>query len=386
MASSFSKQEWSAIFATLDKHDAALGFPKRHRKSVVLGTFNIRKIGKVAGKSAGSWEMLRRIVSRFDLIAIQEVQDDLGGIRHLKSLLGPSYGLVVSDTTGTYPGESGNTERLAFLFNWRRVKRTEVASDITYDRSHVLNGLFDNRADFQKAFADHAAWLKAHPKKTRAVPSPHFVTFIRQPLVASFEVGGGKNSEPYRFLAVAAHLLYGTSVKERTDEFYALVSWLVNRAKQAKRMYTPNILLLGDMNLDFDDPASDRPRIEAFLKSLNKAEVRGSTQAKFNFPFLDEHPTRGLFRTNARMNQTFDQIAVIYTDRRLPDHKQNASAGKNGRDGYDYGMVNFVELFARALHGKGYAELTKTEQKALLKKFEFDLTDHMPIWIRLPKP
>ncbi len=38
------------------------------------------------------------------------------------------------------------------------------------------------------------------------------------------------------------------------------------------------------------------------------------------------------------------------------------------------------------LHNKDYWSLTKKLRKTLISKFEHDFTDHMPIWVRLPKP
>ena len=142
MAQSFTPAEWKKVEALASSRGHRFGLPARRAGSVVLGSFNIRKLGKVESKSDGAWSFLKRICSRFDLIALQEVQDDLAGIRHLRELLGPSYGMAVSDTTGKVPGRPGMCERLAFLFNWKRVQRTEVASDITYDRSHVVDTLF----------------------------------------------------------------------------------------------------------------------------------------------------------------------------------------------------------------------------------------------------
>lgn len=49
-------------------------------------------------------------------------------------------------------------------------------------------------------------------------------------------------------------------------------------------------------------------------------------------------------------------------------------------------MFDFLNLFAEALHGKPYKQLTKLRRKKLVAKFEHDVSDHMPIWIRLPKP
>jgi hypothetical protein len=93
----------------------------------------------------------------------------------------------------------------------------------------------------------------------------------------------------------------------------------------------------------------------------------------------------GVFRSTARQKDTYDQIAFFNHDRRLPGPGQNKKAG-DSNDGFDYGVFNFSDLFAEALHGKPLRKLTKTQQRGLFKKFEHDLSDHMPIWVRLPKP
>ncbi|MDH3917983.1 MAG: hypothetical protein OEU25_07345, partial [Rhodospirillales bacterium] len=136
----------------------------------------------------------------------------------------------------------------------------------------------------------------------------------------------------------------------------------------------------------FDNPETDRDKIDVDLKALNKRELRSRKSAKLNFPFLTRHPIHGEFlRSNARLNQTYDQIGLVIHDPRLPDHGRNAQAGGDP-DGFNYDVFNFVELFSTALHDKPFDELSKRDRNALIKKFEHDLSDHMPIWIRLPKP
>jgi exonuclease III len=394
VAKAFTKSEWKKILDLAKTNAEDFGLPKRSRKSVVLGSFNIRKLGKKGNKSAGSWELLSMIGDRFDLLAIQETQDNLEGIRHFKKALGSSYGLVVSDVTGAYPGERGN-ERLAFLFNWTVVQRTEVASDITYDRTKVSNVLFEKRKDFSAAFKRHAAALTAYKKKKAsgkspkkpAVPNPHFLTFIRQPHCVSFEIGNEMTTKPYEFLAVNCHLLYGDDEDERFAEFKAIVAWMVERAKNREKMYYENMLFMGDCNLDFENPKTARPIIDNFLKSLNKKKLGKKGNAEMNFPFLDKHPALNEhIRTNVRQKQTYDQIALIFRDKRLPDYKQNAKAGKSKPDGYNYGVFNFVDLIAHALYKKKYKSLSKTNKKYIDKRVDFDVSDHMPIWIRLPMP
>ena len=416
----FTKSEWDRINRLLDTRGDEFGFPRRRDDSVVLASFNIRKIGQKKNKSAGAWHLLRRFCARCDLVAVQEVQDNLEGLNHLKSLLGGGYGMAASDITGGIAGRRGMVERLAFLYRWNRVARTEVASDITIDRSAVLDTLYDKRGDFLKAFQDRQkglrAWRRKYNRKLddwnirvnqweaggrpggkpkKPSPSkppfvlPHFLTFIRTPYCASFEVPGRPRRKSYRFLAVNAHLLFGHKDKqaeERRMEFFGLIGWLVARARQVKRMYHKDMIMFGDLNLDFDQPVSDRKEIEEGLRSLNKGQLRGSSRAKVNFPFLDVHPERDeVFRSNARLNQTYDQIALFIDDKRLPNHEMNRRAGKV-EGGFDYRVFDFVDLFAHALHGKAFKELSKTARGALIRKFEHDVSDHMPIWIRLPLP
>jgi endonuclease/exonuclease/phosphatase family metal-dependent hydrolase len=399
MAKRFTPEEWATVHDLVIRQGTDFGLPERRAESVVIGSFNIRKLGALDKKSEGAWRMLELICERFDLLAIQEIQDDLEGLTHLKDSLGDRYGMVVSDITGSYPGQRPAPERLGFLFRWDIVERTEIASDITFDRGQVVSTLYESRAAFRKAFdayaEDLADWevekaeRKAAGKKAPKKPTPHlpaFVTFIRQPSCVSFRIPGAAGSDPLEFLAVNAHLLFGDYKDERYDEFKALVGWLVDRARRAERMYHPNIILLGDCNLDFDNPETDRDKIDADLKALNKAKLESRKNAKLNFPFLTPHPIHGrVLRSNARLNQTYDQIGLVTRDPRLPTPEQNTLAGRDP-DGFNYDVFNFVELFAAALHGRAFDQLGKRDRKALIKKFEHDLSDHMPIWIRLPKP
>lgn len=404
---SFNNAEWQKISTTLTKclaqEKEPFGLPEKREKSVLLGTFNIRELGKVENRTQQAWDFLKMICERFDLLAIQEVQDNLDGIRHLHKGLGSDFGLVVSDTTGNTPGSSsGSTERLAFLFRWARIRRTELASDISYDRTTVVETLFENREIFSQAWNDHLAKLKSREKtnKEREVQGkkklpepgiilPRFLTFIRQPHCASFEVvpqvAGAK---PFEFLVVNVHLLYGEDKQERQWEFEALIEWLTMRAKMRDAASYENIIMMGDCNLEFEDTNVKREEIDEWLKELNSTKLKGKKAAKVNFPLLDPHPilTRNPIRTNARQNQTYDQIAIFAHDERLPDYKANETAGSQ-EDGYDYGVFKYTDLFAQALFdGQNFDQLTKQDQNSITRRTEWDISDHMPAWFRLPIP
>ncbi len=417
----FTQSQWTKVNGLLAAEGDRFGLPRRRADSVVLASFNIRKLGQKANKSPGAWRFLKTFCERCDLIAVQEVQDNLEGLDHLKGLLGDKYGMAASDITGGIAGERAMVERLAFLFRWDRVERTAVTSDITIDRSAVLETLYTERQDFLAAFKDRiedlkgwqatrdaklagwktkvAAWEAGgaggkKPKKPTSPKKPpfvlpHFLTFIRTPHCVSFRVKGGAGARPYEFLAVNAHLLYGDKRKQREErerEFFGLLKWLVERARQATRLYHKDMILLGDLNLDFRQVDVRRAAIEDALKALNGGALKGKGRAVVNFPFFDVHPkATKVFRSTARRTETYDQIAVFSHDKRLPRPPGNAKAGTNA-SGFDYGVFNFSDLFAEALHGKPLLKLTKAQRNSLLEKFEHDVSDHMPIWMRLPKP
>lgn len=398
MAGRFSKAAWAKIETLLDSDPLKYGMPEGGREdSVVLASFNIRKLGKSNARNR-ELDFMSRFCARCDLVAIQEVQDSLDGLTYLRDRVNErissdgEFGLVVSDITGEVPGQKGMAERLAFLYRRRRVRRTELASDITIDRSGVLNNFAANETEIAAAwrnFNDKLAEYESGTRRTKpSFALPSFLTFTRSPHVAAFEVPGKQNAAPLSFLAVNAHLLYGTP-KERAAEFRALVDWLANRLKDESRMAAPNFILLGDLNLNFDAPEADKAAIEEFIRSMNKSVFRSATAKRIYFPFIDKHPKWGFIRSNARLNQTYDQIAFFAGKRQpgIPNHKGRERI-KEFPNEFDYGVFNFAELFANAMTGKTFAEIRNDSNafKPFAKNYEHSVSDHMPIWVRVRRP
>lgn len=213
---------------------------------------------------------------------------------------------------------------------------------------------------------------------------PHFVQFIRTPQITSFEILSRDTAENYKFAAINAHLLYGDKSKQKVErelEFKALLAWLIDRSRERDRAYAKNMILFGDLNLDFEKVDIRRAAIAKFIVDLNAKQLKGAP-AKVNFPFINQHPAQtGVFRTNARRNQTYDQIAIFADDDRLPPSSQNSVAGLNGANKFDYGMFDFVQLFFDT-----FPAMAAKPARSRYSKFEYDVSDHMPIWIRLPRP
>ncbi len=390
----FGNMRWRAIKEKLSQDPARYGAPIRRNDSVVIGSFNALKLGK-ANNDQKRWDFLTRFVSRYDLLAIQEVMDELSGIRRLHKSLGPSFRLIVSDTTGAVPGSRGLRERLAFLYRPSRIALKEMVSDITYDRSEIVATLKRDIKVWNKFFKnieEENTQREQDGRKKKALGEyahPAFLSFIRTPHCAAFSIKGRNGAAPIEFLGVNAHTLYGKSKEERNREFFALLSWIVQRANSPDRMYFRNMIVMADLNMEFERPDVRRSEIIKYLIELDSKLLTRRDAARANFPFLDVHPDHeALFRTNARRDQSFDHVAFFIDrkERHLPTVNQNVCAGQQGLNGYDYGVFDFMELFSRAIYDTSFHLLSRTQQNDLYSRAKADVSDHMPIWVRIPIP
>lgn len=391
MAESFTPIEWEAIniFLSDGTNSIDFGIPERIEGSMVFASWNIRKLGSLrdkAGKlkkSEGASDLLARFCRQCDFIAIQEVQTDTEAVLDLLEQMnasGGSYKIIMSDVTGQAPGSKGSPERFAFLYNTNFIEVGTMASDVSFDRSAVLKNVKDAystalAAELPKeeevGFMERALkWVTDIPRIVN-IRFKTFVEFIRSPHLVEFIVTGPDGK--YEIRCINAHLVSGTSKTERSNEFFALLEWLMITSKKVVSRDNKIILLMADLNLDFASNLDKRKKgIEEYITGLNEAK---KMDAKVNFPFLD-----GGFLTNARRNQTFDHIAFIADDKRWPRGRHNKLAGTLGETEFDYGMFDFTRLFVEAGPGK------LPDGTPDYDRFAHDFTDHLPIWIRMPLP
>ena len=66
---------------------------------------------------------IAEVISAFDLVAVQEVNEDLAEFQTVMRLLGPHWDYIVTD-------QSGNMERLAFVYDKRKILFRHVAGEI----------------------------------------------------------------------------------------------------------------------------------------------------------------------------------------------------------------------------------------------------------------
>ncbi len=211
--------ELSILKAALDTVVPA----KRKDKNLLIATWNICAFGNLTRtyteKDSNSpkrnfrWlHFITEIVRRFDVIAIQEVKGNLRAIRKMMGLLGPEWGFLLTDVT---LGKKGNDERLAFVFDTRRVKPSGLACELVVpvnDDNYLSANTFQHQ-------------------------------FVRTPYAASFV--SGKQT----FILVTLHVNYGEDKSDRTGEITALANWLSRWSASAKRFHH-NLIVLGDFNID----------------------------------------------------------------------------------------------------------------------------------------
>jgi endonuclease/exonuclease/phosphatase family metal-dependent hydrolase len=187
--------------------------PAKADKRLLLATWNIANLG-IQERSASDYQLIAEIMSWFDLIAVQEVNDNLRGIFAIRDQLPTKFELLFSDA-------SGNQERQAFLYD-----RTKVAQ------------------------LEEVGRLSIPPSQTKQITLPGttitFPGFDRGPYLGSFQSGN------FRFMLVNVHLFFGSDepadMERRILETYA-VAWWANKRHLDKNTYVADTIPLGDFNL-----------------------------------------------------------------------------------------------------------------------------------------
>ena len=82
------------------------------KDNLLLATFNIRDLGKRNRRGWGkrlpeSWFYLAEVISRFDFVAVQEV-NELEEWQHIMDILGRDWDFIATDETDPKLGAMGN--------------------------------------------------------------------------------------------------------------------------------------------------------------------------------------------------------------------------------------------------------------------------------------
>lgn len=195
----------------------------RSADQLVVASWNIANLG-LHERRPKDYKLIGEIISWFDLVAIQETNNNLSGLRGLAVEVPESYRLTFSD-------KAGNNERMAFIYDSDRLEILEETGEIAVPPrwKHVIR-----------------------------VPgsAQKFNGFDRNPFLSAFRVNGSD----FEFGIVNIHLYFGSesskSHNRRFMEALATARWADLRRSDADA-YTQNMLVMGDFNLkkaDWGDP------------------------------------------------------------------------------------------------------------------------------------
>jgi len=293
---------------------------KTEAATMLIATWNIREFGN--NRMTESLYYIAEILSRFDIIAIQEVSSNLKGLQRVLSIMGPQWDYIVTDSTD---GSAGGGERMAFVYDKAKITFKNIAGELVLPKEKLIN------AELQ---------------------------FARTPFCAAFQ------AKWFKFKLNTVHIYYGSSSgidKRRLAEINTIAAYLSKRAKKEDETY----ILLGDFNIvkTSDDTMKALEKNSFFVPDSIKTHPTDLGQTKhydqiaFNFK-LNSKMT--VFSEGEQKSGAFNFAESVYTKEDLDIYKQYFPE-KNVKD-----------------------KTEKDIQKYYLTSWRtFQMSDHLPLWAEL---
>jgi endonuclease/exonuclease/phosphatase family metal-dependent hydrolase len=307
--------------SNLKLHKKERQIPEKNEENLLIATWNLANFG-IQKRRDTDLKIMAEIIDWFDVIALQEVRQNLSDLQKLISFLNGKYSTVFTDV-------SGNSERMVFLYDTKKVNRRELVGEV---------------APYPKDLPN----IKFESAKTK------FDGFDRNPFIQSFRW------KEFEFCLANVHLYYGSqkeskkSMERRQLETYAVARW-ANMQKEEKYNAEPNVILLGDFNL---------PHME-------KEDPVYKVLTKFGM-ILTEHSTLigatlpSESRSSAKEVYQYDQIAFF------PSISQRYT---NETGTFDFDAAIFKKLWNEV-------EQKKKKQSQFNGYVKYYISDHRPLWAR----
>ncbi|MFC0605950.1 endonuclease/exonuclease/phosphatase family protein [Winogradskyella pulchriflava] len=329
---------------------------KIFNENVLIATWNIRDFDSnqygYGPRTKEAFFYMSEIISSFDLVAIQEVNENLFAFNRLMYVMGDQWDYIMTDVT---EGNSGNGERMAYIYDTNRVSFKKVAGEIVLTKSNLING--------EKQFA-------------------------RTPYLVAFQSGW------FNFKLCTVHIYFGSDSGEKLKQRIEEIDAIANNIKKRAKRYDENLILLGDFNIYSPEHKT--------MKALKK---HGFVIPKG----IEDHPS------NMYQTKHYDQIAFMEKKGEVIYGDQDNSAGAynyynrvfSTRQFKDYQAIVLVNLndklkqqqeklakendaekkvkIQKAIDNFKAIIASEAKQKDYYKKEwrTFQLSDHLPMWTEL---
>ena len=301
--------------------------PRRTDDNILIASWNIKEFGHLRDRTPESIFYIAEIIDKFDLVAIQELKGALDDFKRLMQLLGSNWSYVINDIT---EGRAGNLERSAYVYNKNRVEFAGLAGEIIVSEE------------------DSGSNLKQ---------------LKRSPFMTGFKAGWKK------FALINVHLHPGNKSddeKKRQEELELLFGVLSDKIK-AGRMWSDNIIVMGDFNLFRSNSDSDK-----FISDQG---------------FVEIHDLMG-HATNVSGSEAYDRIYYLPNDYfKVPDDPNSTNAGVFTLFDHLYKSDQMEEYKGLMMQHKEKPD-TLVDDPAFLDYYEDhwrrgQLSDHNPIWFEM---
>ena len=294
---------------------------KTATETLLLATWNIREFGD--NRRSESLHYLAEVISRFDLIAIQEVGINLGGLQKLVALLGPNWDYIVTDST---EGPAGGGERMAFIYDRCKVFFRKMAGELVLPPSRAIG-----EAKLQ---------------------------FARTPFSVAFQANW------FRFILTTVHILFGENKREddrRIAEIATVAKFIKDRANKENENY----ILLGDFNIfktsDATMKALEKEGFYIPMEIRNHPSDLGQTKHYDQIAFkLQMDPDMTVFSENEQRAGTFSFAESVFRPEDLEHYRSY-----------------FDDMYTV---GKSEDEINKYYLQSWRT---YEMSDHLPMWIEL---
>lgn len=341
---------------------ARVKFPiKNNSKSLILGTWNIRNFDddrfNYGPRMEESLYYIAEILSRFDIVAVQEICADLGPLERLMTLLGRlEYDYILTDVT--HSGLGGNKERLGFIYDRSKVHFKGVAGEIVLPDNMLIGGSSETKRQFS-----------------------------RTPFGVEFQSGW------FKFLFMTVHIYYGSSsktsaqYKRRVEEIEAIAKYLAEEAEKSKS----NQILVGDFNILKSGSAGYNALTDNGFTTIQNRMGSNQDQTKFYDQISFRLRENVLLQMEPeRQDRVFQFFDSVYRDKDFSTYKPIIKKKlKEKIKKAEKNLAKETSETEKKKIGKEIVSLKAAgESEASLKEYydkwrTFQMSDHLPLWVEL---